>query len=447
MKTLFKKIIFTILSWCARARIARLRLHGAQIIGITGSMGKTTCKDAIAHVLSGPLRVLKSDKSYNTELGLPLTILELKSEFSSVIGWAKNLLMAMWRGFFDRTTYDVVVLEMGVDKPGDMDVLLGILSTGTGAAAPLHCAVFMGVHPVHLADGQFPSLDAIFDEKAKLVKAVPSGGTVFLNADDERCARLGPSMSMNKNGPKVVMFGANEKAKLRALDMKSQWGSIAFGAEYGEVRASMTVPILGTQHIASLLPAIGCGLILGMYMPDIADRLSTFKLPPGRLSLIEGIQDSWIIDSSYNASPDAVRAALDTLKELAEMRGAGEQDRAMRRVFVFGNMNELGDVSEKEHRDIAAHLPGRADVLVAVGDMAAHCAEETLANHTLTQEQVYTFLTTEEATAFMLSFVQPNDLILVKGSQNKVRLERLVKAIMKHPDQAPLLLARQDWKS
>ncbi len=436
MKSVLKHLIFSVLSWCARARVVRLRRHGVQIIGVTGSMGKTTCKDAVAHVLSGQLRVLKSDKSYNTELGLPLTVLELKSEFSSVVGWAKNLVIAVWRGFFDRTMYDVLILEMGVDKPGDMDVLLGML--GTDAAAPLHCAVFMGVHPVHLADGQFASLDAIFEEKAKLVKAVLAGGTVFLNADDDRCARLGAEMGIKKNGPKVVMFGARSSAKLQVRDVKSGWGRIDFTVAYGEVEGQVTVPILGAQHVASLLPAIGCGLIFGMYMSDIVSRLSTFKLPPGRLSLIEGLRDSWIIDSSYNASPDAVRAALDTLQQLG-----GDK----RKIFIFGNMNELGSASEKEHRDVAPYLRDRADVLITVGDLAQKCAEEAIARHTLPSGRVHIFPSADEAANFMATFVQPNDLILVKGSQNNIRLERLVKAIMKDPERAGELLCRQDWMS
>lgn len=430
MKLIFKDIIFRALRWCARARIARLRKHNIQIIGVTGSMGKTTCKDAIAHVLSMQFQVLKSDKSYNTELGLPLTVLELKSEFSSVMGWAKNLAIAVWRGFFDPRVFDVLVLEMGVDKPGDMDVLLGIVTPDI--------AVFMGVHPVHFADGQFASLDAIFEEKAKLVKAVPSSGTVYLNADDERCARLGADMGIRKSGPKVIMFGIRDTAKLQAGDIQSQWGGIDFTVTYGAVQSRVHVPILGTQHISSLLPAIGCGLSLGMYLPDIVARLSVFRLPPGRLSLIEGIQGSWIIDSSYNASPDAVRAALDTMQELA-----GDK----RKIFVFGNMNELGNMAEHEHRAIASSLRDRIDVLVTVGDLARLCAEEVLALHILNPEQVHSFATSEEATGFLTPLVQFNDLILAKGSQNDVRLERLVKAIMKDPDRANELLCRQDWTS
>lgn len=438
MKHLGKIFVLALLNSFARMRLARMQRHGVQIIGVTGSVGKTTCKEAVAHVLRGQFRVLCSEKSYNTDFGLPLTILELKSEFSSMYGWIKNLVLAMWCGLFDRAIYDILVLEMGVDKPGDMDVLLRM-------ATP-DIAIYTGVHPIHLADGQFTSLDAIFLEKVKLVKAISSSGTVFLNGDDERCMRLGAEMNVEKNGPKVVLFGSNDGVKLCAGDIKSRWGSISFSVKYGEVKGDFSIPIFGTQHVSSLLPSIGCGLLFGMYMPDIVDRLSSFTLPPGRLSLIEGLHDSWIIDSSYNASPDAVRAALETMGEMAQERRREEKS-SMRKIFLFGNMNELGSVSEKEHRGIAAYLKDRVDVLVTVGEMAAMCRDETVRKNILDADQTHAFMTTDEATSFMQTFVQPGDLILVKGSQNNIRLERLVKAIMKRPELAGKLLARQDWKS
>ncbi len=438
MKSIFKHVIFLFLSWCAKRRLKRFKQNGAHIIGITGSIGKTTCKEAVAHVLRGQFRVLSSSKSYNTELGLPLTILELKSEFSSVIGWAKNLVFAFWRAIFDTTTYDVLVLEMGVDKPGDMDVLLKMVTPDIG--------IFTGVHPVHLDDGQFGSLEEIFEEKAKLIQSIREEGSVFLNQDNEQCAYLGNEMSRAKNGPKVVMFGMTERSKLYADKTREEWGKIFFDAHYGEVTGNFEVPILGIQHVSSLLPAIGCGLILGMYMPDIVDRFRTFRLPPGRLSLIEGVNASWIIDSSYNASPDAVRAAVHTLSTLFHL-STNATHPINRRVFIFGNMNELGASSENKHRNIAPSLKDSIDVLITVGDQARFCANEVSAQNILPPDSIHSFSTTDEAISFIPSFVQPKDLILIKGSQNNVRLERLTKAIMAHPEQADTLLARQDWKS
>lgn len=422
-------------------RLRRMHRYGVKVVGVTGSMGKTTCKEAIAHVLGGQLRVLSSVKSYNTEFGLPLTILELTSEFSSVIGWAKNLIIAVWMGLFARADYDVLVLEMGVDKPGDMDQLIGVIGY-------LDVGVFTGVHPVHMADGQFADMDAIFQEKAKLAKAVRTDGAMLLNYDDDRCRGLGLEMNKQKMSPKVIMYGAGEVAKLRVNDVQSGRLGLDFQVRYGEVSEHIHTPILGKQHIASLLPAIGCGLFLGMYMGDIAKRLETFTLPPGRLSAIEGVNGSLIVDSSYNASPDAVRAAVNTLCELAEEMKAktgGELgESSVRKIFVFGNMNELGEVSEREHRNMASYLNGKIDVLVTVGEMAKLCALEIEKHHAESME-IASFEDAMSAAKYLKPKLQKEDIVLVKGSQNKVRLERLVKVVMKDPSQASSLLARQDW--
>lgn len=455
MKQFLRKIVLWILTACARVRLARMRRYGVKIIGITGSIGKTTCKEAIAHVLrgghvgtraasEGMYRVLSSEKSYNTEFGLPLTILELKSEFSSVMGWVKNLILAIWKSMFSRADYDFLILEMGVDKPGDMDLLLevlgyGIEKMGTGApegTPPLRYGVVTGVHPVHMADGQFADMDAIFHEKAKLVSGVRADGVVLLNYDDARCRNLAGEMKKNVSGPKIITYGS-EGAKLRVSQAQSGWDGIDFISTYGEVSGSFHVPILGKQHIGSLLPAIGCGLMAGMYMRDIAEQMKTFVLPPGRLSLIEGLSGSRIIDSSYNASPDAVRAAVDTMYELGEEHSAPL--RVRKRIFVMGNMNELGAGSEKEHREIAAYVKGKIDMLVTVGDMARLVAEE------VREMEVASFDDALAAAEYLKPRLKEGDIVLVKGSQNKVRLERLVKAIMKDPSQARSQLARQDW--
>lgn len=431
MKALFRSFVLGVLTACARARLARMRRSGVKVIGVTGSIGKTTCKEAIAHVLRGQFRVLSSVKSYNTEFGLPLTILELTSEFSSVIGWAKNLILAVWKGIFARADYDILILEMGVDKPGDMDQLVGVIGN-------LDVGVFTGVHPVHMADGQFTDMNAIFQEKAKLAKAVKGDGAMLLNYDDEKCRGLGLEMNKQKMSPKVIMYGAGEVAKLRTDEIQSGREGLTFEVKYGGVSEQMHAPILGKQHISSLLPAIGCGLFLGMYMRDIAKRLETFQLPPGRLSAIDGINGSLIIDSSYNASPDAVRAAVNTLCELAN------EEEGHRKIFIFGNMNELGEISEREHRNMASFLSGKIDILVTVGDMAKLCALEIEKHHAQSME-ILSFNDAMAAAEYLKPKLQNGDIVLVKGSQNKVRLERAVKALMKAPSQAQSLLARQDW--
>jgi len=139
MKNLLKKAVLRVLKFLAKVKLNRMK---ARIIGISGSVGKTTCKDAIADVLAAKYRVLKNEKSYNSEFGLLLTILHQESGFSSVGQWINTLLRGFVRAFFVRDRYDFLVLEMGVDKPGDMDALLSIVRPDIGIVGP--------IAPVHL---------------------------------------------------------------------------------------------------------------------------------------------------------------------------------------------------------------------------------------------------------------------------------------------------------
>lgn len=433
--------------------MARLRRRGARVIGVTGSFGKTTAKEAIAHVLGGCYRVLKSEKSYNTEIGVPLTILELESGFSSLVAWIRILSLALIRALaamcgITRARYDVVILEMGVDKPGDMDVLLSVVRPDIG--------VFTGVAPVHLADGQFADLDAIYREKVKLVAALPRadggsdarapfGGVAFLCGDDVR-ARA----AARETTAKSILYGSGDGVQLRVRDVVSAWGSISFSVTYGKEHGSFTVPIMGSLHAQSLLPAIGCGLLFGMHMDEITGRLATFRMPPGRFTLIDGARGSYIFDSSYNASPRAVASVLEMWGEVISTASSGTSTRASgvsiaRRIFVLGTMNELGTTSEQAHRDVARLLKGRVDLLVTVGDGARWCADEARALAVLPPDAIMDFADAGTAAEFLATFVRAGDVILVKGSQNRVRLERLVKRLMARPQDASVLLARQDW--
>lgn len=427
MKAFLRSFLFSLLRFLARARLSRM--GKPVVIGVTGSLGKTTTKDAIFHVLSKRYKVLKSDKSYNTEWGLPMTLLGVTSPGSSIVGWMKLLVRSFRAAFFSKEHFDFIVLEMGVDKKGDMDILLSVVKP--------QIAVFTAVAPVHMADGQFADLGSIYEEKAKLIHSVPAakdGGIVFLNAENDFLRSKNPDLDA-----KIVWYGDDAKAKLLARNIKMESASLetiglSFEACYGDVCADFSIPILGKQHISNLLPAIGCGLLQGLYMDDIVSALRDFHLPPGRLNPIPGIRESLIIDSSYNASPVATQSALQTLREIS----------AERKIFVFGNMNELGSGSEKAHRDIAQVIAGAADILVTVGDQAAFTADEVLQQKILTKEAVHSFLDIGVARDFVKGIIQKGDVILVKGSQNKVRLEKLVKYIMQEPAQAKELLVRQD---
>ena len=412
MKAFFRFIIGGFLSFKARKF---LREHHVQIIGVTGSIGKTSTKEAIYTVLKDKFNVHSSQKSFNTEMGLSLAVLqEEESGFSSPTAWFKILRRVL---FDKKEPYQKVVLEMGADSPGDLRRLIKI--------APPHISVITNVNPVHLGEGQFKDLDAIAREKSTLIRYLPKEGVAVLNYDDAYVRE------MDTNAFKLT-YGVHSPAMLMAGDIKVTAKNISFLATFKDQSAKFTVPVIGGFQIYILLPAIAVGLQMGMTLPDISEALREFRLPAGRMNPISGVNRSQIIDGSYNASPTTMETALDLLAEL----------KAERKIAALGMMNELGELSYNAHIRIGAKAAHTADILVAVGKEAPAYKKGAM-EAGMKEENIFTFFDSREAGDWLRNELSGGDLVLVKGSQNRVRMERLVKAIMKEPEQAEFLLCRQ----
>lgn len=413
MKSFFRFFITAILK--ARARWF-LKKHHTQVIGITGSIGKTSTKQAVYTVLKNHFNTYASPEGFNTEIGISLAILqEEASGFSSPWQWLKILK----RAFFDaKTPYQKMVLEMGADAPGDIKKLVRI--------APPKIGIVTAVAPVHLAEKQFADVQAIAKEKSQLVAHLPTGGLAVLNADD-------PLVSAMQTSAHRVFFGVSSAAEVRASDISATSQKLKFTVHYQGGSAEFTVPVLGAFQVQVLLPAIAVGLKLGLTLSQCAEALADFRLPPGRMNPIAGMNQSSIIDSSYNASPVAMEAALTLLDSF----------KADRKIAALGTMNDLGEMSKEAHVAVGRRAAGIADLLVAVGAEAVTLKKGAL-EAGMPEERVYTFFDSEEAGHFLKGKIKTKDLILVKGSQNRVRMERLVKIIMAHPETAPQLLCRQD---
>lgn len=411
-----KNMVLGFLTALARIRLRRLGLF---IIGVTGSIGKTSTKEAVWHLLKKKYQVYKSNKSYNTEFGLPLSILEESSGFSSPWLWLKTILGAIGKAFFGSRNMQMLVLEMGMDKPGDMGQLLKLVRPQVG--------VITNIRPVHLAKGQFKDLDDIFAEKSKLATTLPEKGIAILNADDPYLIDLREKLICKK-----IFFGYSDLADLRAVKVESTVESLKFMLEYKGVIAEGEMQILGAYQIYVVMAAVAVGLSQGFELQEAVTALQDYRLPPGRMNPIAGIHDSLIIDSSYNASPEAVKEALEILKTA---KG--------RKIAVLGNMNELGTYTEVKHREIGAMVLGRADVLFTVGENGKLIAEQAGLTG-FDKRSIFVFDNAPDAAEALKSFIKKGDTILVKGSQNKVRLEKLVKIIMKEPERAGELLVRQE---
>ncbi|EKD63183.1 MAG: hypothetical protein ACD_51C00323G0007 [uncultured bacterium] len=421
IKSRGKAFVFWYLMKLAKYRLGHLK---ADIIGVTGSVGKTSTKDAIYCVLSRRNHVLRNQKSYNTEFGVLLALLEQESGFSSPYLWIETLFQAFKTAFFGKKDYSKIVIEMGVDKPGDMDVLLKIIKPSIG--------VLTAIKPVHLAEGQFSNLEEILNEKAKMVKRMGKNEWAILNIDDHYLSLLANSLDAN-----VITYGTGEKANIRATDLESSDDGLRFNLSFDDKTFPVHLPnLIGKHHVYVVLPAIAVGFLTGFKWETIKAGLDDFRLPPGRFGLIAGMNKSTIIDASYNASPETMLASLDVLKDMRP-KGIGK------RIAVLGNMNELGDLTDSEHRKVGMVVPKCAEMLITVGESAKLYAEEAIKGG-MDKGLVFSFDDAKIAGEFLKAKIKVGDVILVKGSQNKVRLERLVKEIMAEPEKARELLVRQD---
>lgn len=423
MKNFFKKIVLFLLKRFAKRRVKKFK---GEVIGVTGSVGKTSTKEAIYTVLNTKFKVIKSEASMNTEFGLPLTILGLESGYRNALKWGYLLMKGFFMSF--RKLYaEVLIVEMGVDKPKDMDFLLSIVKPDIAVMGPI-------AH-VHLNEGQFKNLEEIFEEKSKLVKALPDDGIAILFADDDRTAELKKGRSKNK----TFTYGSVPEADYKATGVEETVEGIKFNLGMEGRRVEVSLPILGKHHVNVVLPAIICGLAMGLTIEEVLEALKRFRLPSGRMNLIEGREEGvMIVDSSYNSSPKACAEALRTLGELKARIGG-------RKIAVLGSMNELGAESERLHKEIATRIPDCCDILVAVGEAAGAFADEA---EKAGMKNVYKYQNVFDAIEGFKDEIKKNDIVLVKGSQNNVRLEKFVKEIMKFPEEAEKLLVRQgkDWQ-
>ncbi len=420
---MIKKIITNIL--IAEARIAQKRFHPT-IIGITGSVGKSSTKEAIAAVLGQKFRVRESKKSYNSELGLVLSILGLPTAWKNPVGWIRNIIRGA-REIFRKDFPEILILEMGIDRPKALDRLLLIARPQIGVVTAI------GDIPVHVEF--FAGPEELAREKMKLVRSLPASGHAVLNFDDATVWDM-----HTKTNAHIHSYGFGEHADFMASNDKISFAGTVFKVNHDG--ASVPVHLknaFGRQNIYSALAAMAVGKIFDMNVVEIAQAISIFQSLPGRMRLIEGVKQSWILDDSYNASPLALHAAMDTWKELA-----ASSETPVRRIAVLGDMLEIGKFTIEAHQAVGERVAEAADYFVAVGPRMKFAAEEARARGV---KEVHYFSTSLEAAAHLNTIIRTSDLILVKGSQS-MRMEKIFEEIMAHPEDAEKLLCRQDayWK-
>jgi UDP-N-acetylmuramoyl-tripeptide--D-alanyl-D-alanine ligase len=347
------------------------RLWGKPLIGVTGSTGKTTTKEAIAHVLSTRFRVLKSEGNFNNHFGLPLGLLKLESG------------------------HDVAVVEIGMSHPGEITALAKI--------AHPQIAVVTNVAPVHLEF--FESVAEIARAKYELIEALPAGGTAVLNADDEYVSQFGRDF----NG-RVVTYGFSASADVRAenIEPRGAEGS-AFDVVVGSCRERAALPLVGTYNIANVLAAVAVGLERGMSPSEAVGRLPSLA-PADKRGQVVQLGNITVINDCYNSNPKALEAMVDALTAI----------RAQRRIVVAGEMLELGRAGEDLHRRSGQYMAGKKiDLLLGVRGLAEHMVEGARQ----AGMRAAFVATPEDAGEWLAGETREGDVVLLKASRG-VKLEQ-----------------------
>jgi UDP-N-acetylmuramoyl-tripeptide--D-alanyl-D-alanine ligase len=433
MKQFFKKIIVALLT--LEARVV-LRKYHPNIVAVTGSVGKTSTKDAIFAVLKGSVHVRRSEKTFNTDVGLPLTVLGLPNAWGSPVRWLHNFVDGLFLIISNAPYPAWLVLEVGADRPGDIRWLASWIR------AQVVVITRLPEVPTHVEF--FASAEEVVEEKAALIDALVPGGTLVLYADDSRTRNL--AHRLPAPDAKILTFGLSSDADVRGEDfaLLREEGVEAWpvGMSGRIVVEGTSTPVelvgaLGSHAFLPLIAAAAVGSALGKNLEQIAEGLRTYEPPQSRMRLLPGIKNTLLIDDTYNSSPAAVEAALGALA-LIKPHG--------RSIAVLGDMLELGRQSVEEHRKVGAHVAKTCDLLIVVGFRARDIAQGALDNG-MKDENILQFEDSRKAGAELQNILQVGDMVLIKGSQS-VRMERVVEEVMAEPERASELLVRQDaeWK-
>jgi UDP-N-acetylmuramoyl-tripeptide--D-alanyl-D-alanine ligase len=351
------------------------KLWGKPLIGITGSAGKTTTKEAVAHVLAARFRVLKSEGNFNNHFGLPLMLLKLGPE------------------------HDVAVIEMGMSHAGEIRALAKIAQPEIG--------VVTNVAPVHLEF--FDSLAGIARAKYELIESLPAGGTAVLNADDEYVSQFGRDFK-----GKVITYGTRVTADVRAENAQARG---AEGSEFDLViagdREHVRIPLVGEHNILNALAAVAVGITRGLKPSETVNALATLTSPDKRGQVLQ-LGNITVINDCYNSNPKALHAMVDALAAM----------KAGRRIVVAGEMLELGPAGAEMHRAAGQHIAeSKIDVLLGVRGMAQLMVDGA---QQLGMDAEFV-ATPEEAGEWLARKARDSDVVLLKASRG-VKLEKALEA-------------------
>ncbi len=405
-KNFFLKIIyFTLASYARRI----IKNHDPFVIGITGSVGKSTAKEAIAQVLRDHFgdQVRANFGNLNAEIGIPLTILgyeQLPNKFL----WPFFLIQAYFKSLENKYPR-YLVLEMGVEHPGDIQYFGTIVRPNIG--------IITSTQPAHLAN--FASRAEQRAEKREMANIVKSDGSLFINSDDDGLQKI--------DFKQVSTIGiADETAQFRANSIKLSDSGTEYRIDTLGQKISIKSKLIGEHFIYASLFAFAVGNHFGIQSLEMKKSIEKLLPQNGRMNLLKGRDGITILDDTYNASPASVKAAFDVLSNFTTLR----------RVAIIGNMNELGEIEVQAHREVASYAKGKMDLAVFVGKNANTMAQEYGGG-------ALAYPTRDDLIAELNKLIHPSDIVLVKASQNGNYFEEITKLLLFDKSKAPDLLVRQ----
>ncbi|MBQ9441819.1 MAG: UDP-N-acetylmuramoyl-tripeptide--D-alanyl-D-alanine ligase [Selenomonadaceae bacterium] len=348
------------------------------VIAITGSNGKTTTKDLTAAALSPLGEIQKTSANFNNEIGVPLTLLGINEH------------------------HKAAVVEIGMRGLGQIESLAKIVKPNIG--------IVTNVNETHIEI--LKSVENIAKAKGELVEAIPSGGTVILNADNDFTAEM---KKLAKNGVKIITYGIENPADLTAKNIVIEDTSTEFRLNYGNEIFDFEIPIIGRHNVSNALAAIAAGLTLGLSIKEIQRGFSTLATTKMRFEVIrrDGVT---IVNDAYNASPASMRAAIQTVAEIYEGR----------KIAVLGDMLELGEISEKVHREVGEELAkNKFDTLITLGELGKFIADGA---KDAGLKNIFTASTHEEVAKKILEIMRDGDIILFKASHG-MHFEKIIELI------------------
>lgn len=415
MKTTLEKILKIL----ARAIFRKYR---PEVIAITGSVGKTTARQAIYEVLKSTYNVGTNIKNYNNEIGIPLSVIGSTTGGKSLIKWLGIFIKAVSLIVFKNKNYpEMLVLEFGADKPGDIKYLCSLVDVKVG--------VVTAVSEAHLEF--YENIDQLAKEKSDIIAALPENGYAVLNSDDPRVLTMA-----SQTKAQVITFGTQVGAKIQASNIELLQDNfsikgLSFDVTYENFTENFLMPkVFGKHFISSALSAIAVGSIYNIDLITISKVLRDFETPPGRMKVLPGIKNTTLVDDTYNSSP---AAAFQAVLMLAELQAKNKK------YAVLGDMLELGSQSEQLHQNLGQLVwQNKIDYLITVGEKSRDIARGAIAVG-MNKDNISSFAASKEAGLFLQQRMKQGDLILIKGSR-RIGMEKIVKEVMAQPEKAKELL-------